>query len=187
MAAKSSLKNMLLCLSLVCLCCSALLAGTYALTLEPIKAAAQAKTNAAIAEVLPPFEGNPSLSEVQFSGASYSYYRAEGAGYAIISNTTGFGGTLSIMVGITEAGTVHNTKVLSHSETPGLGAKCETDTRFIQQFSGLDPAATRLVVSKDGGDIDAITASTITSRAYTLAVANAVEAYKVITGGKDNE
>ena len=74
-------------------------------------------------------------------------------------------------------GLVCNTVVLSHSETPGLGAKCQTDASFIDQFKGWDPAARRLAVTKDGGEVDAITASTITSRAYTAAVANAYNVY----------
>ena len=65
--------------------------------------------------------------------------------------------------------------MLSHSETPGLGAKCQTDEHFIHQFDGFNSADKTLAVKKDGGDVDAITASTITSRAYTLAVANAVK------------
>ena len=92
------------------------------------------------------------------------------------------------MVGIAEDGTIHNTTVLSHSETPGLGAKCTTDEHFISQFRGFDPAAKTLAVKKDGGDLDAITASTITSRAYALAVSNAVAAFnKLNEGGLDNE
>ena len=92
------------------------------------------------------------------------------------------------MVGVAEDGTVHNTTVLSHSETPGLGAKCTSDERFISQFQGFDPAAKTLAVRKDGGDLDAITASTITSRAYALAVANAVEVYRQLKqGGQDDE
>ena len=69
---------------------------------------------------------------------------------------------------------MYNTSVLSHSETPGLGAKCTTDTKFMDQWRGFDPSVKQLSVKKDGGDVDAITASTITSRAYTQAVANAL-------------
>lgn len=190
MAAKSSLINMALCLSLVCLVCSALLAGTYALTVDPIAAAQQAKTNASIAKVLPEFTGNPELLTADVEGTEYSYYKAEGAGCAIMVTTSGFGGPLSLMVGICDDGIIYNTVVLSHSETPGLGAKCQTDAKFIDQFKGFDPAAKRLVVAKDGGDVDAITASTITSRAYTLAVATAVKVFESIKseeGGQENE
>lgn len=189
MAAKSNLKNMLLCLTAVCLICSSILAVVYAATLDPIAAAKKAKTNASIAKVLPPFTGDAVLDTISVDGTVFSYYKADAAGYAIISSTSGFGGALTLMVGIDEGGLVHNTVVLSHSETPGLGAKCSTDAGFIDQFKGLDPQAKTLAVRKDGGDVDAITASTITSRAYTLAVANAVKAYKqiIIEGGQNNE
>lgn len=190
MAAQSTLKNMALCLTLVCLICSAVLGVAYAVTLEPVKAAQAAKTNKAIAKVLPEFTGDVAAESVTFEGMAYTYYRTT-SGTAIISVVNGFGGALSVMVGITGDGKVYNTSVISHSETPGLGAKCQSDEGFLRQFRGLDPASVRLAVSKDGGDIDAITASTITSRAYTLAVANAVKVFGSLSseneGGKDNE
>lgn len=187
MAAKSNLLNMALCLTVVCLVCSSLLAVSYAVTKEPIEQAKVIKTNKTIAEVLPEFSGDVVPATVEVGGVSYQYYEAPGAGYAIVSNTSGFGGQLSVMVGIAD-GIVFNTKVLSHSETPGLGAKCQTDSKFLDQFRGFDPAEKKLAVVKDGGDVDAITASTITSRAYSLAVANAVDVYnEIIKGGQDNE
>lgn len=191
MAAQSTLKNMALCLTLVCLICSAVLGVAYAVTLEPVKAAQVAKTNKAIAQVLPEFaDDNVAEQSVTVEGVEYTYYHPS-SGYAVISVVNGFGGALSVMVGITEDGKVYNTSVISHSETPGLGAKCQGDEGFLGQFRGLDPASARLAVTKDGGDIDAITASTITSRAYTLAVANAVKVFGFLTsengGGKDNE
>ena len=188
MAAASSLKNMTLCLTLVCLICAAVVGVAYAVTKEPIDAAAQAKTTASIARVLPEFSSVPQEGSVRVGGADYKYYKVDGAGYAIISATSGFGGLLTLMVGVAEDGTVHNTTVLSHSETPGLGAKCTSDERFISQFQGFDPAVKTLAVKKDGGDLDAITASTITSRAYALAVSNAVEVYRQLKqGGQDDE
>lgn len=187
MAAKSNLLNMALCLTVVCLVCSSLLAVSYAVTKEPIEQAKVIKTIKTIAEVLPEFSGDVVPATVEVGGVSYQYYEAPGAGYAIVSNTSGFGGQLSVMVGIAD-GIVFNTKVLSHSETPGLGAKCQTDSKFLDQFRGFDPAEKKLAVVKDGGDVDAITASTITSRAYSLTVANAVDAYnEIIKGGQDNE
>lgn len=190
MPAKSTLRNMVLCLSVVCLVCSAVLGGAYAITAEPIAAAQVAKTNASIAKVLPPFSGNALSDTVTVDGVAYPYYKAEGAGYAVISASNGFNGPVTVMVGITEDGIVHNTTVLSQSETPGLGAKCQTDEKFINQFKGWDPAVKSLLVKKDGGDVDAITASTITSRAYALAVSNALAAFDAIVsndGGQENE
>ena len=188
MAAASTLKNMALCLTAVCLVCSAVVGVAYAFTAAPIAEAARAKTTASIARVLPEFTSEPEQGSVRVDGTDYSYYKVDGAGYAIVSPVSGFGGILTLMVGIASDGTVHNTAVLSHSETPGLGAKCTTDENFMSQFRGFDPSVKSLAVKKDGGDLDAITASTITSRAYALAVSNAVNVFKQLTqGGQDHE
>ena len=184
MAAKSNLVNMVLSLTVVCLVCSALLGGVYAMTSKPIADAQAAKTAASIARVLPPFSVQPEQKEVDVDGAQYTYYDVPGSGVAVLSTVTGFGGPLTLMVGIDEAGKVVNTVVLSHSETPGLGAKCATEASFIDQFKGFDPAAQRLAVRKDGGDIDAITASTITSRAYSEAVQQAYNVYLKLQGNE---
>ncbi len=185
MALKSNLLNMTLVLSLTCLLCSAILGGAYALTKDSIEKAAVRKTEAAIAAVLPSFDTSFKES-VDVNGRTFNYFKAEGregtAGYAVESTVSGFGGPLSLLVGITPDGVVYNTSVLSHSETPGLGAKCTTDPQFTAQWKGFDPSAKILTVKKDGGDVDAITASTITSRAYAQAVSNALEAFKAITG-----
>jgi len=117
----------------------------------------------------------------------------------------GFGGDVKIMVGILPNGTIHNYQVLEHKETPGLGTKMTTwfkpaeddnvskasgNAFFDWMFGisnnsgggntsivGVDPAKTKLVVSADGGDIDAITAATISSRAFLEAVRKAWNAY----------
>lgn len=187
MAATSSLKNMALCLTGVCLFCSAILAGVYALTYDPIAEASKKALVESIGRVLP--EGLE-ISDAMTEG-DIEYYcgkDADGnvAGYAVKSSTIGFGGPLVLMVGVLPDGTVYNTAVLSHSETPGLGAKCQTDENFMAQWRGFSPDKV-LKVKKDGGDVDAITASTITSRAYTAAVAKAVEFVKQMTGGQENE
>lgn len=182
---------MLLCLTAVCLFCSGILGVVYAVTYNPILDASHKALVASISEVLP--EGGE-ISEA-LSADSFEYYTSTKDGevlaYAVKSCTIGFGGPLTVMVGVLPDGTVYATKVLSHSETPGLGAKCQSDEHFLSQFRGF-PADKKLAVTKDGGDVDAITASTITSRAYTLAVANAVELVKGMAatneeGGNDNE
>ena len=178
MAAKSNLTNMVLVLGLTCLLCSAILGGAYALTKAPIDAAAAEKTNRAIAQVLPHF------TDAAYDAEGHCYTAKDGdalVGYAIESTVVGFGGNLSLMVGITPDGVVYNTSVLSHSETPGLGAKCTTDPKFVSQWKGFNPAVKKLSVKKDGGDVDAITASTITSRAYAQAVSNALETFKALS------
>lgn len=187
MAIKSNFTNMVLVLTLTCLVCSALLGGAYALTKEPIEKADLEKTRAAISEVLP--EGGTietEAREVSVSGTPYKYYVSkdgdEVVAYAIESKTGGFGGELTVMVGIdARTGNVWNTAPLSHSETPGLGAKCDDkDSKFRTQWQNLDPSAHAFEVKKD---IDAITASTITSKAYTKCVTQALEAYKVLKEG----
>ena len=185
MAVKSSFKNMTLCLFAVCIVSSALLAAVYAVTKEPIEAANHAKTNNAIAQVVPEFEGDPVRDTIEVGGKQYSYYMVskggQPVGYAITASAVGYGGPVSLMVGITSDRVVYNTVVLSQAETPGLGAKC-VEPAFADQFRNFNPAEKKLSVRKDGGDIDAITASTITSRAYTNAVSAAVTVFDAIAG-----
>ena len=191
MAAKSSFLNMVLALGCICLVCSALLGLVNHVTAEPIAAANLAKTNNAIKAVVPEFDNIPSEDSwnVEVDGKQYKVYPAtyqgKVMGYAIEVLPTGFGGTIDMLVGFdAETGNIYNTSVISHSETPGLGAKI-TETgegSFRAQFDGMDPAATKFMVRKDGGDIDAITASTITSRAFTSGVAEAYKVYLTIKG-----
>ena len=184
MAAKSTLTNMVLCLTGVCLVCAAILGGIYALTYEPIRVANENILKASLAEVLPEGVEIGSLETFESEGQSFEYYPAvqdgENVAYAVKSSTIGFGGPLSLMVGVLKDGTVFNTSVLTCNETPGLGAKCK-EPAFRKQFQGFGPEKS-LKVSKDGGDVDAITASTITSRAYALAVSNAVALVRNLAG-----
>ena len=185
MAVKSSFVNMTVCLLAICLVCSGLLAAVYALTAEPIAAAAAAKNEAAIKEVLP--ETAVKIEEertVDFEGASYAYNLAYDeignvVGCAINVAPVGFGGPIAIKVGFDINGVIWNTKVLSQAETPGLGAKC-VEPAFSDQFKGFDASAKKLAVKKDGGDVDAITASTITSRVYADGLALAVKVFDAI-------
>lgn len=185
MAIESSFKNMVITLFTVCLVASAALGGIYAVTQEPIAAAQTAKINAAIGGVVPEFNNAPSEEKytVDVDGKVATIYPAKKdgqiVGYAVEASTSkGFGGTIIVMVGFTPEGAVVNTSVISHAETPGLGAKIDDATsHFITQFNGRNPGEKGLVVTKDGGDIDAITASTITSRAYCDVVENAYKAY----------
>lgn len=185
MAVQSSFKNMSLCLLVICLVCSGLLAGVYALTKEPIDAAAKAKNEAAIMEVLPDSAAQiEEVRTVEMDGQTYEYnlaYDEQGntVGCAINVAPVGFGGPIAIKVGFDVNGNIWNTKVLSQAETPGLGAKC-VEPSFSEQFKGFNPAEKKLAVKKDGGDVDAITASTITSRAYTDGLALAVKVFQTI-------
>ena len=197
MPKESTLRSMVLCLFLVCLVCSALLGGVYVLTKGKIDQEQIKKTNNAIALVTPEFDNAPSSEKmsVEIDGKDIAVYpaRKDGktVGYAVESFTSkGFSGTINIMVGF-DIGTINimvgfdmegnivGTSVISHSETPGLGAKM-TEPAFYSQFIGKNPASFKLGVRKDGGDVDAITASTITSRAYCDAVDRAYRVFQTI-------
>ena len=183
---ESSLKNMLLSLGVICLVCAGLLATVNAMTVSRIQRVQQEKTQRAIAQVVPAFDGAPQDTAVVVDGVEYQVHRAMShgkvVGYAIESSTAGFGGPVNLMVGFSANGDIYSTAVISHSETPGLGAKMtEDDSHFRTQFAGKNPAEYELAVTKDGGDVDAITASTITSRAFTSAVR---QAYKVFLATK---
>ena len=186
MPKESTLRSMVFCLFLVCLVCSALLGGVYVLTKGKIDQEQIKKTNNAIALVTPEFDNAPSSEKmsVEIDGKDIAVYpaRKDGktVGYAVESFTSkGFSGTINIMVGFDMEGNIVGTSVISHSETPGLGAKM-TEPAFYSQFIGKNPASFKLGVRKDGGDVDAITASTITSRAYCDAVDRAWRVFQKI-------
>ena len=101
-------------------------------------------------------------------------------GVAVESTTGGFGSDLKVLVGFDKDGNILGYTILQHAETPGLGAKAD---KWFQKdgkgsIIGKNPNKDNLTVKKDGGDVDAITASTITSRAFLLAVTQAYNAYK---------
>ncbi len=96
-------------------------------------------------------------------------------GAAVKTSEGGFSGKIDMMVGFLADGTIKGTSVLSHSETPGLGANMTG--KFMDQFVSKNPTDFKLTVKKDGGDVDAITAATITSRAFTKAVDKAYKAF----------
>ncbi len=105
-------------------------------------------------------------------------HRTVGGGAAVESLTMGFGGDLRVLVGFASDGIITGYTILQHAETPGLGAKATT--WFQKDGKGNiigKNAAMPLTVKKDGGDVDAITASTITSRAFLKAVNQAYSAY----------
>ncbi len=96
-------------------------------------------------------------------------------GTAFKETETGFGGTLTVMVGLAPDGKVLGYKVLESSETPGLGAKADFWFQKGEKGNIIGKTAGKLTVSKDGGNVDAITASTITSRAFLKCINAAYE------------
>jgi electron transport complex protein RnfG len=180
---KSSLKNMVLCLGLTTLVAAVGLSYVYGLTKEPIEKAKQQKTTDALGRVLPAFEGEPAVSELTLDGMPIKVYAAT-SGYAVETMTkSGFSGEVRLMVGFLPDGEVHNIEVLQQNETPGLGSKmAEEGNPLVLSFRGRKPAEMKMAVRKDGGEVDAITASTISSRAYIDAVERAHRAFIEVAG-----
>ena len=175
---ESSLKNMLIVLTGVTAVSVAILACVNELTKEPIAAANAKKTSDAVSAVVPGFDNDPIAASfaIEAGGASYVVYPAmQGSTYigaAVESTTMGFGGDLKIIVGFDAEGKIIDYSVLATSETPGLGSKADSWFKAGGKgdITGMEPGKGDLIVSKDGGQVDAITASTITSRAFLKAV-----------------
>jgi len=185
MAKESNFKNMTLTLLTVTLLSSISLGFVYSFTKGPIDASKLAKQNSAIKQVVPEFNNDPAkeVYKMAVDGDTLSFFPAKKDGQLVgtaISTFTnkGFSGNIKIMVGFLPNGTIYGISVLEHKETPGLGDKMEsTKSDFSVQFKGKNPADFKLMVKKDGGDVDAITASTISSRAFCDAVLRAYNAY----------
>ncbi|MCI7576120.1 MAG: RnfABCDGE type electron transport complex subunit G [Bacteroidales bacterium] len=179
---QSNLLNMVLSLTIIALVAAAALGGMYLLTKEPIEKAKQEKQTAAINSVLPQIDGiRLAEPEVQEGYTIHRAYVGDSlAGAAVETSSNGFGGVIRLMVGFDTEGNIVNYEVLEHAETPGLGSHMgvwfKTD-KNQQSIIGKNPAATKLIVSKDGGDVDAITAATISSRAFLSAVQSAYDAF----------
>ena len=203
---KSSYKNMLLSLFFICLLAAGLLAKVNEVTEAPIAEAKALKLEEAIKNVVPAFDNNPvaeSYKVATDSGDSLLVYPAKKGddivGFAVNSySNNGFSGNIQVMVGFDTQNTIVNYAVLSHAETPGLGSQMvDWFKPQVQEFSlieklfgfqvkqseanssiiGKNPTTTKFEVTNDGGDIDAISASTITSRAFLEAVRRAYAAY----------
>ncbi|MBE9510916.1 MAG: RnfABCDGE type electron transport complex subunit G [Bacteroidetes bacterium] len=186
----SAFANMVINLFVITLTASTALGLVYEFTKTPIAAAKQAAKMKAINEVLPEFNNLPNEEEYKIAidnDTLYFYPAREDnklVGTAIETFTNkGFSGNIKLMVGILPDGSINDIVVLEHKETPGLGDKMSKDkSDFSLQFQGINPENFNMNVKKDGGDVDAITASTISSRAYCDAVNRACNAY--LKGGK---
>jgi len=184
---ESTFINMTATLVVVTLVAAGLLGSVFALTKEPIRLAELKKKNEAIQIVVPGFDNEPSqeVKSMFVDGDSIYLYTArkgeEVLGTAVETFTNkGFSGEFKLMVGFAPDGSIIDIAVIKHSETPGLGNKMEKGkSDFSVQFKGKHPDSFKLAVTKDHGDVDAITASTITSRAYCDAVTRAYKAFMV--------
>ncbi len=184
---KSTLSNMTAVLFGITLIASAGVGVVNLITEEPIAEAKKAATIAALNNVLPAFDNNQ-ITELEIDALPVKAYTATAAdevvGYAVETMTKkGFGGAIRMMVGFTPEGEVINVNVLEQSETPGLGTKMTDEGNpLITSFKGKNPADMNMAVKKDGGDVDALTAATISSRAYVDAMSRAYKAFTQVCG-----
>src|SRR5512133_507864 len=177
---ESTLTNMILSLVLISMSMSAALGFVYLKTKGPIEIASKQKEIDAIKQVIPDFDSNPMSDMTEKDGVIIYKLSKQNqvTGYAIKTFTDkGFAGHIEIMAGFKPDGTINNVVVLSHKETPGRGTKM-TDAKFSSQFPGKNPVDFKLRVKKDGGQVDAITAATVSSRAYCDALQRAFDALK---------
>jgi len=181
----STIFNMVMTLVIVSLLSGGSLALMNEATKEPIRQALYQKQLEAIKAVLPEFQNDPvgELANATSEGGQalecYPARDAEGnlLGMAVKSvSPRGYSGDIWLMVGLKADGSLHGAQVLEHHETPGLGTKM-ADSPFKDQFIGKNPADFDLRVKKDGGQVDAITAATISSRAYGDAIERAYQAF----------
>jgi electron transport complex protein RnfG len=187
---ESSLTNMVLVLTLVAVIMGGILAFVNHLTEGPINLQKEksladgiktvmVSDNITVAQPVEVKQNDAKGKEMVFTIYQVKDAQGNDLGAAVESTTGGFGGDLKVLVGFDPEGKILGYTLLEHAETPGLGAKAD---KWFQKgekgdIIGKDPKEP-LTVSKDGGQVDAITASTITSRAFLLAVNNAYKAYK---------
>ncbi|MDY0295712.1 MAG: RnfABCDGE type electron transport complex subunit G [Acidobacteriota bacterium] len=178
----STFFNMVAVLTLVCVVSALALGFTYSKTKDAIAQGRINKIIEALRIVLPEFDNNP--YEERFtreSAPGLIFYPAQRDGKRVGTavqtySSEGFGSEdIRLMVGFDAMGRIISVSVLGQAETPGLGTKME-EPSFRDQFRDKDPSAFKLSVKQDGGDVDAITAATISSRAFCDGVNKAYSA-----------
>ena len=188
---KSSLTNMLVVLTVITSVAAGVLASVNAVTAPQIEKINEENLAAGIKAVMGSDDIQVSEPWEVDNFTAYDINDKDGnlLGKAVVTVENGFGGPLKVLVGFDDAGAIKGYTVLEHAETPGLGAK----TGFWFQkgekgdIIGKNPGEKELTVSKDGGDVDAITASTITSRAFLRAVNIAFHAYAAGAANADGQ
>lgn len=185
---ESTWYNMAVVLTLIAIVAGAALAYVNSLTEGPIKAIKNANEAAAIKAALCADDVSVKDSMTIGEGDAAAKVYITDKGTAVKTSDPGnrsFGGGLVIMVGLDNEFHVLGYSILASNETPGLGAKAGEWFQKDGKGSIIGKTAGGLMVSKDGGDVDAITASTITSRAFLNAVNNAQAAFMAVKGQSD--
>lgn len=182
---KSTLPNMVIVLTVTTMIAGFLLGYVYRSTAPAREKASAEKLTAAIGAVVPGFDNDPvaDMTRLSVDGHDITVYPALKGGELIgcaveSSSDNGFSGKITIVAGFDRSGDILGYEVTSHAETPGLGAKMGEWFRGdgARSVIGRNPSAKALKVSKDGGDVDGITAATISSRAFLEAINTASQA-----------
>ena len=162
--------QLVLVLFAICAVTALLLGLVNMITAPAIAANTEKKTAEAKAAVLAAETYDP----VEYTGDTMvkNIWKADDKGYVVEVTPSGFGGNLDVMVGVDNDGVCTGVSIISHAETSGLGANA-TKESFRDQFVGKSGT---LAVTKDGGEINALTGATITSRAVSNGVTAAIAA-----------
>lgn len=173
---KSTLPNMVIVLTSIAVIAGLALGYVNSVTEEPIRLIKEQQLSDGIKAVLAADELKVEATDTLENGSVI--YRTDKGVAVQATDPNGFGGKLTILVGFDSEATIQGYRILETAETPGLGAKADQWFQEGQKGNiiGMSPAKNNMTVSKDGGEVDAITASTITSRAFLRAVNMAYEA-----------
>lgn len=188
---KSTLFNMIAVLMIIAICSAAAIGYVYKITKAPIDEAKNNNVLSAIKDLVGVFDNNPFEEKTAISGSQVELYpaREDGAIKSVAIkafNNEGFGGRIELIIGILMDGTITGYKIIEQSETPGLGTKVN-EPKFSKQFVGKNAYTNNFDLKKDGGEIDAVTGATISSKAVVNAVKSAVAAYNKFAGATQNE
>ncbi|MBL7843558.1 MAG: RnfABCDGE type electron transport complex subunit G [Cyclobacteriaceae bacterium] len=188
---KSTFGSLIITLAVITFVGSLSLGFVFDWTQEPIAKAQMAKQLKAIEAVLDGYDNNPVMEKYKVAipngKDSLEFFPATRNGKRIgtavkTKSSKGYSGDIWLMVGFNEAGDVLRVQVLEHKETPGLGSKM-SQPNFLNQYFGKNPGKNNLKVKKDGGEVDAITGATISSRAFSEAVQLAYETFQSVNHG----
>ncbi len=172
--------NLSLRLALICAVAALALSQVASFTAEPIAAAEYAAKMEAVIAVLPAHDNAPGVDAVDLDARTYYPAMKDGevVGWAFRGVTQlGYSGEIEVMIGVDAAGAIEGMRILRHAETPGLGSNYAEPAMLADFFGGKTLVATDWRMSKDGGDIDAVTGATVTGRALADAVQNALKQF----------
>ncbi len=181
---ESTFLNMTLVMTLITLFSAGILSYVYGATKDTIAEQKQAKKEQAIRDVLPKNDEIGELEIVEGLSVYRAFLGGAFVGAAVESAPMGgYSSEIKVMVGFNADGTINTYSVLSQAETPGLGTKMVDWFKTKSSIESLAPSKENLTVSKDGGKIDAITAATISSRAFLGCVQSAANAFAALQVG----